>query len=105
MDPLALEHAQSHCGTHSLECRLPELYRNGHVLHDSVFAPLHELHRRKLLSLTAEHLVVEREWRYDPLRGVLSDALDGFHNEVLHSVSAYGLPQLVLPCKELVRRR
>lgn len=103
--PLPLKHSETHRWRHCLECSLSDLQRNGHILQNSVLVPLHQLHRRKLLRLAAKHLIVERERRYNPLRGVLSDPFNGFHNEVLDSVAADRLSEIVLTGKELIRRR
>ena len=103
--PLPLKHSETHRWRYCLECRLSDLQRNGHILQNSVLVPLHQLHRCKLLRLAAKHLIVERERRYHPLRGVLSDPFNGFHNEVLDSVTADRLPEIVLTGKKLLCRR
>lgn len=103
--PLPLKHSETHRWRYCLECRLSDLQRNGHILQNSVLVPLHQLHRCKLLCLSAEHLIVERERRYHPLRGILPDSLDSFHDEVLDSVAADRLPEVVLTGKKLLCRR
>lgn len=105
MYPLSLKHSEPHRWRYCLECSLSDLQRNGHILQNSVLVPLHQLHRCKLLRLAAEHLIVERERRYNPLRGVLSDPFNGLHNEVLDSMAADRLPEIVLTCKKLLCRR
>lgn len=103
--PLPLKHSETHRWRYCLECSLSDLQRNCHILQNSVLVPLHQLHRRKLLRLSAKHLIVERERRYHPLRGILSDPFNGFHNEVLDSVAADRLPEIVLTGKKLLCRR
>ena len=103
--PLPLKHSETHRWRYCLKCCLSDLQRNGHILQNSVLVPLHQLHRRKLFRLTSEHLIVERERRYHPLRGILSDPFNGFHDEVLDSVTADRLPEIILTCKELLCRR
>lgn len=103
--PLPLKHSETHRWRYCLECSLSDLQRNCHILQNSVLVPLHQLHRCKLLCLSAEHLIVERERRYHPLRGILSDPFNGFHNEVLDSVAADRLPEIVLTGKKLLCRR
>lgn len=103
--PLPLKHSETHRWRYCLECSLSDLQRNCHILQNSVLVPLHQLHRCKLLRLSAKHLIVERERRYNPLRGVLSDPLNGFHDEVLDSVAADRLPEVVLTGKKLLCRR
>lgn len=103
--PLPLKHSETHRWRYCLECSLSDLQRNGHILQNSVLVPFHELHRCKLLCLSAEHLVIKRERRYHPLRRVLSDPFNGFHDEVLDSVAADRLSEIVLTGKELIRRR
>lgn len=103
--PLPLKHSETHRWRHCLECRLSDLQRNGHILQNSVLVPLHQLHRCKLLRLSAKHLIIERERRYNPLRRILSDSLDSFHDEVLDSMPADRLPEIILTCKELLCRR
>lgn len=105
VNPLPLKHSETHRRRYCLECSLSDLQRNGHILQNSVLVPLHQLHRCKLLRLAAKHLIIERERRYHPLRGVLSDPFNGFHNEVLDSMAADRLPEIVLTGKELIRRR
>ena len=103
--PLPLKHSETHRWRYCLECRLSDLQRNGHILQNSVLVPLHQLHRCKLLRLAAKHLIIERERRYNPLRRILSDSLDSFHDEVLDSVTADRLPEIVLTGKKLLCRR
>ena len=103
--PLPLKHSETHRWRYCLEGRLSDLQRNCHILQKSVLVPLHQLHRCKLLCLSAEHLIVERERRYNPLRGVLSDPFNGFHDEILDSVTADRLPEIVLTGKKLLCRR
>ena len=105
VNPLPLKHSETHRWSYCLECSLSDLQRNCHILQNSVLVPLHQLHRCKLLCLSAEHLIVERERRYHPLRGILSDPFNGFHNEVLDSVTADRLPEVVLTGKKLLCRR
>ena len=105
VNPLPLKHSETHRRCNCLECSLSDLQRNGHILQNSVLVPLHQLHRCKLLRLAAKHLIVERERRYNPLRGVLSDTFNGLHNEVLDSMTADRLPKIVLTGKKLLCRR
>ena len=103
--PLPLKHSETHRWRYCLECSLSDLQRNGHILKNSVLVPFHQLHRCKLFRLAAEHLVIKRERRYHPLRWVLSDPFNGFHDEVLDSVAADRLPEIVLTGKKLLCRR
>ncbi len=105
MYPLSLKHSETHRRSYCLKCCLSDLQRNGHILQNSVLVPFHQLHRRKLLRLSAKHLIIERERRYNPLRRILSDSLDSFHDEVLDSMPADRLPEIILTCKELLCRR
>lgn len=105
MYPLPLKHSETHRRSYCLKCCLSDLQRNGHILQNSVLVPFHQLHRCKLLRLASKHLIVERERRYNPLRGVLSDPFNGFHDEVLDSVTADRLPEIVLTGKKLLCRR
>lgn len=105
MYPLSLKHSEAHRWSYCLECRLPDLQRNGHILQNSVLVPLHQLHRCKLFRLSTEHLIVQREWRYHPLRRIFSDPFNGFHDEVLDSMPADRLSEVVLTGKKLLCRR